>query len=70
MKKHIKKKGETMSNKFKAARKTMSDTFKKDRDFRFAYEANIAMLLYDKGYATKKLRNKIADEILTLIFDS
>ena len=59
-----------MSKKFAEARKTMSDTFKKDPDFRHTYEANVAMLLYDRGYVTKKIRNKIADEILTLIFDS
>lgn len=57
-------------NRIAKAKKTISDAFKKDSHFRFGYEANIAMLLYDKGYATKKNRNKIADEILTLIFNN
>ena len=59
-----------MSSKFAKARKTMSDTFKKDPDFRYGYQSNVAMLLYDRGYVTKKLSNKIADEIMTLVFDS
>ena len=46
----------------------MSDVFKKDPDFKLVYEANIAMLLYDNG-CSKKTRDKVATEIMTLIFD-
>lgn len=54
------------------ARKVMRDSFKKDPDFRHTYQANIAMLLYDrrKEFSNKKLEdcNKLADMIIDLIF--
>ena len=55
----------------KQARKTMSDAFKADPQFREGYVNNVAMLLHDRhgitGYAK---RNKAAEEIIRLIFES
>ena len=68
-------------NKIEKARKVMRDAFKKDPDFRFGYEANIAMLIYDDQYQdpmsplhqaanlkTKEGCNIIADRIIDLVF--
>ncbi len=55
----------------KQARKTMNDAFKKDPQFRQGYVDNVAMLLYDRhGIKDYKKRNKAADEIIRLIFES
>tara|TARA_Y100000034_G_C6857325_1_gene389793 strand:- start:196 stop:396 length:201 start_codon:yes stop_codon:yes gene_type:complete len=57
------------------ARKTMRDAFEKDPHFRYAYQANIAMAIYDdqrrnrKTWRTAKDCNVLADELITLIFD-
>ena len=60
-------------NPIKSARKKMRDAFEKDPGFKYAYEANIAMLLYDKHGGIFKdydTRNDTAKAILKLIFYS
>lgn len=53
------------------ARKIISDAFKEDPDFKFGYQSNIAMLLYDRyGVTDYDTRNAIADDILKLIFEN
>ena len=63
-----------MSKEIARARKTMSDAFKKDKDFEYTYIANIAMLLYDRynkcNFKNKDVRDKAAKEILSLIFNN
>ena len=45
--------------------------FKEDPDFRHGYQCNIAMLLHDHhGITGMSERNKAADEIIKLIFES
>lgn len=64
----------------KQARKTMREAFEDDPGFRKAYEANIAMLIYDNQQLTRKSKNRLdleygedcnvlADQILKLIFE-
>jgi hypothetical protein len=58
-------------NPIKRAREIMRNSFENDPDFQHVYEANIAMLLYDRhggifqDYAT---RNNTAKAILELLF--
>lgn len=69
--------------KIKRARMVMRRAFERDPDFRFGYQANIAMLIYDnqkdkdgavtQEMATEDLRTKegcnaIADRIIDLVF--
>ena len=62
-----------MSNSISLARKTMSDAFKKDKDFEYAYIANIAMLLFDRynkaQFRNVEKRESAAKDILNLIFN-
>jgi len=52
------------------ARKIFKTLFEEDEDFRFGYQSNIAMLLNDKYNITDhELRNKIALDIMAVIFD-
>lgn len=58
-------------NPIERARKTMRENFENDPDFLLAYEANVAMLLYDKFggvFKDYKIRNDAARDILKLIF--
>lgn len=68
-------------NKIEKARKVIRDAFKKDPHFRFVYEANIAMLIYDDQYQdamsplhqitdlkTKDGCNNIANRVIDLVF--
>lgn len=53
------------------ARKIFKDHFEADESFRFGYQSNIAMLLYDRyGIKDYKLRNDIALDIMDVIFDA
>ena len=62
-----------MSNSISLARKTMSDAFKKDKDFEYTYIANIAMLLFDRynkaQFQNVEKRERAAKDILNLIFN-
>lgn len=53
------------------ARKIMREAFKNDPDFKRAYIANISMrVFYDQmGIEDSKLRDKMAEKILDLIFE-
>ena len=60
-----------MSEKIKLARKIFKEAFEKDEDFRITYQANIAMLLYDRyGINGYKERNAAANDIMGIIFDA
>lgn len=51
------------------ARETIARGFKEDEQFRYGYQANIAMLLYDRyGITNYDERNHAANDILELIF--
>ena len=53
------------------ARKIFKDHFEEDEDFRRVYQSNIAMLLHDRhGITNHKIRNKIADDIMEVIFEA
>ena len=55
----------------KQARKKIAGAFKADPDFRRGYVDNVAMLLHDHhGIKNYEKRNKAADEIISLIFES
>ena len=57
-------------NKFAEARKLMSKTLKKDEGLYQAYQAHIAMCIYDNlDLCTRANRNIMADKIIKLIFD-
>lgn len=71
------RKGKTMkkTNEFAKARKLMSKVFKKDSNFRHTYVSNIACRLHDCGNKdgsriSWKMANKLAEEVLDLVFDS
>ena len=58
-------------NEFAKARKTMAKHLMNDEGLYLGYQANIAMLLHDHhGIANIDKRNKAADDILRLIFNS
>jgi len=63
-----------MSNKIKNARKTMSEAFEKDPDFRYAYQSNIAMYIWDRkreGFTFNKDQcNEVADGLIKMIFEN
>ena len=53
------------------ARKIFKKSFEKDDGFRMSYRANIAVLLYDRYDITERdKRDKIADDIMKVIFDA
>ena len=53
------------------ARKIFKKSFEKDDNFRDSYQANIAMLLYDRyGITEYKRRNQAANDIMKVIFDA
>ena len=53
------------------ARRIFKDRFEKDKDFRYGYQANIAMLLHDKyGIVDCEKRNEAANDIMKIIFDA
>ena len=55
----------------KDARECIAAAFAADSDFRNAYVANIAMLLYDKyGITDTDTRNQAGDDIVRLCFES
>jgi len=59
--------------KIKTARNTIARAFKKDPDFRETYVANVACLIMDRIPGFKRSgdkRNKIASDIIHLIFES
>ena len=59
-----------ISDEIKKARKIMRDAFKRDPDFRYGYQSNVAMLLHDQyGIIEHDKRNAAADDILKLIFE-
>lgn len=60
-----------MSNEIAKARKVMVDAFKEDPDFKQGYIANVAMLLYDRKWLKRPLRdrNEAAEAVLDLIFE-
>ena len=44
---------------------------KHDKGLYISYQANIAMLLHDRyGITNHKIRNKAADDIIRLVFES
>jgi hypothetical protein len=62
-----------MSNKIVNARQTFAKAFKKDPQFRFGYQSNIAMYIWDRKREGKTFNkgqcNEIADELIKLIFE-
>jgi len=62
-----------MSKKIENARKTMVKAFEKDPDFRFGYQSNIAMYIWDRkreGVGFNKWQcNEVADGLIKLIFE-
>jgi len=60
-----------MSEEIRKARATMVQAFKEDPGFKLTYIANIAMLLHDRYDITDyETRNRAADDLLKLIFES
>jgi len=63
-----------MSKEIVNARKIMVKAFKKDPDFRYGYQANIAMYIWDRKREgvtfNKEQCNEVADGLLKLIFES
>jgi len=58
-------------NKIKKAREMMREELDKNKELKYGYQSNIAMLLYDRyGITDYKTRNKAANEILKLIFET
>jgi len=61
-----------MSKKIYNARKIMRESFKKDPDFRYGYQANIAMYIWDRKREgitfNKEQCNEVADGLIDLIF--
>lgn len=53
----------------KKARKIFKDAFAEDEDFRYGYQANIAMYIYDHSKLNRDDCNAIADGIIALIFE-
>lgn len=53
----------------KCARTTFRELFAKDSAFRMAYQANIAMLIFDYGLTDTRECNEIADDIIRMIFE-
>ncbi len=61
----------TMIKKIILARKIFKKAFEENENFRMGYEANIAMLLYDKyGITGVKERHNAAIDIISVIFDA
>jgi hypothetical protein len=63
-----------MSKKIHNARQIMKESFAKDPDFRYAYQFNIAMYIWDRkrervGF-NKEQCNEVADGLIKLIFES
>ena len=62
-----------MSKKIANARKTMAKAFEKDPGFRLAYQANIAMYIWDRKREgvrfNHKQCNEVADGLIKLIFE-
>ena len=59
-----------MNNQFADARKIMAGALDDDDELYIGYQANVAMLLYDRyGIKNHKKRNNAADDMLRLIFD-
>jgi hypothetical protein len=55
----------------KEARKTIAKAFAEDPDFRRSYVDNVAMLLHDRHNIVEyEARNKAADDVIRLIFES
>ena len=53
------------------ARDIFKKRFEEDEDFRYGYQANIAMLLHDRyGITDHKERNDAANDIMAVIFDA
>ena len=63
-----------MSKQIVSARKIMRESFEKDPDFRFAYQSNIAMYIWDRKREgmtfNKEQCNEVADGLIKLIFES
>lgn len=59
---------------FKQAREFMAEELRSDEGLRYAYEANVAMLLSDRfnraEFSDPSVRTKAARDLLYLIFDS
>ena len=63
-----------MSRKIVNARKTMRESFKKDPDFRFGYQSNIAMYMWDRKREgctfSKEKCNEVADGLIKLLWEN
>lgn len=60
-----------MSFLIRLARRIFKDHFEKNKDFRYGYQSNIAMLLYDRyGITDYGSRNQAANDIMKVIFDA
>jgi len=60
-----------MKTRFQRARECMALHLKHDKGLYISYQANIAMLLHDRyGITNHKIRNKAADDIIRLVFES
>lgn len=63
-----------MSKQIISAREIMRKAFEKDPDFRFGYQSNIAMYIWDRKREgirfNKEQCNEVADGLIKLIFGS
>jgi len=63
-----------MSKQIVSAREIMRKSFENDPDFRRAYQANIAMYIWDRKREgitfNKEQCNEVADGLIKLIFES
>ena len=60
-----------MSKRIILARKIFKKAFEENEGFRIGYQANIAMLLYDRyGIIDMEERNRAANDIMAVIFDA
>ena len=60
-----------MSKRIVLARKIFKKAFEEDEGFRIGYQANIAVLLYDRyGITDLEERNRAANDIIDVIFDA
>jgi hypothetical protein len=59
------------NNPIQTARETLRDAFENDPDFRYGWESNIAMLLYDRhggDFKDYDIRNDTAKALMKLLF--
>ena len=60
-----------MSKRIILARKIFKKEFEGNEDFRMGYQANIAILLYDRyGIIDMEERNRAANDIIDVIFNA